>query len=163
LFFSVNRTTLKTLRLKSTGKGLLIMKTVRLLVADDHHLMREGLRSLLEKEAEFSLVGEAKNGQEIIKLAREKMPHVIVMDVSMPDLNGIEATRQILADNPSIRVVGLSGHCTMAFVRQMLDAGASGYILKSRAYEELTRAVREVVKGKKYLGLPQNLWVKKPS
>lgn len=127
------------------------MQSIRLVLADDHRLMREGLRSLLEKEESFSIAGEAENGQDVVKLARSAAPHVIVMDVSMPDLNGIEATRQILSDNPNIRIIALSGHRKMEFVREMLDAGASAYILKSRAYEELIRAVQEVTKGRKYL------------
>lgn len=127
------------------------MQTIRLILADDHCLMREGLRALLEQEETFSIVGEADNGRDAVDLARQKMPHVMIMDVSMPDLNGIEATRQILTDHPSIRIIALSGHSKMDFVRKMLEAGAAAYVLKSRAYEELIRAVREVMKGRKYL------------
>jgi DNA-binding NarL/FixJ family response regulator len=127
------------------------MQHVRLIIADDHLLMREGLRSLLEKEERFSIVGEADDGQEAVKLARTLMPHLVVMDVSMPDLNGIEATRQILQENAGIKVVALSGHSNMVFVREILDAGASAYVLKSRAYEDLVRAVDEVMAGRKYL------------
>jgi len=127
------------------------MQRVRMIIADDHLLMREGLRSLLENEERFSIVGEADNGQEAVELARKLMPHLVVMDVSMPDLNGIEATRRILEENPNIKVVALSGHSNMVFVREILDAGASAYVLKSRAYEDLIRAVDEVMAGRKYL------------
>jgi len=127
------------------------MNQVRLIIADDHLLMREGLCSLLKSEDRFSIVGEADNGQQAVELARKLMPHLVVMDVSMPDLNGIEATRQILDENPNIKIVALSGHSNMVFVREILEAGASAYVLKSRAYEDLIRAVDEVMAGRKYL------------
>lgn len=124
---------------------------IRLLLADDHQLMREGLKALIEKEDDMALVGEAEDGYGTIRLSEKLSPHVIVMDVSMPDLNGIEATRRVLEMNPNIKVVALSGHLNKEFVRQMLEAGASAYVLKTRAYEELTRAVREVMANRKYL------------
>lgn len=124
---------------------------IRIVLADDHTLMREGLKSLLTKEESFSVVGEAENGVDTVALVAKLRPHVVVMDVAMPDLNGIEATRQIHQDNDQIRVVALSGHANKQFVREMLTAGASAYVLKKRAYEELERAIREVMQGKKYL------------
>ena len=124
---------------------------VRLVLADDHAMMREGLKSLIGNESDLAVVGEAANGKETVELARKVGAHVVVMDVAMPDLNGIEATRKLLKANPSIKVVALSGHANREFVREMLKAGASAYVLKSRAYEELVRAIREVMKGKKYL------------
>ena len=124
---------------------------VRLLLADDHAMMREGLKSLIGKESDLSVVAEADNGKETLELARKCGAHVVVMDVAMPDLNGIETTRKLLKTNPNIKVVALSGHANREFVREMLKAGASAYVLKSRAYEELVRAIREVMKGKKYL------------
>ena len=124
---------------------------VRLLLADDHAMMREGLKSLIGKESDLSVVAEADNGKETLELARKCGTHVVVMDVAMPDLNGIETTRKLLKTNPNIKVVALSGHANREFVREMLKAGASAYVLKSRAYEELVRAIREVMKGKKYL------------
>jgi DNA-binding NarL/FixJ family response regulator len=124
---------------------------VRLLLADDHAMIREGLKSLLGKESDLSVVAEADNGNETLELARKSGVHVVVMDVAMPDLNGIEATRKLLKANPNIKVVALSGHANREFVREMLKAGASAYVLKSRAFEELVRAIREVMKGKKYL------------
>ena len=124
---------------------------VRLLLADDHAMMREGLKSLLGKESDLSVVAEADNGKETLELARKSGANVVVMDVAMPDLNGIETTRKLLKTNPNIKVVALSGHANREFVREMLKAGASAYVLKSRAYEELVRAIREVMKGRKYL------------
>ena len=125
--------------------------TVRLLIADDHKLMREGLRALIEKEEDLQVVGEAEDGKTTVILAGKSNPHIIVMDVSMPDLNGIEATRKILGANPHVKVVGLSGHADQHFVREMLAAGASAYILKHTASDELMRAIRTVMKGGKYL------------
>jgi DNA-binding NarL/FixJ family response regulator len=124
---------------------------VRLILADDHEMMREGLKSLIQKESGMDVVGEAENGVDTVALAAKLGPHVVVMDVAMPDLNGIEATRKIVAANPHTKVVALSGHANKEFVRQMLTAGASAYVLKKRAYEELVRAIREVMNGKKYL------------
>ncbi len=127
------------------------MNTIRLLIADDHKMMREGLKSLFEKEPSMDVVGEAENGEETVQMARKTGVHIVIMDVSMPDLNGIEATRKIVADNPNTKVIALSGYANKEFVREMLSAGAYAYVLKKRAYEELTRAVGEVMKGKKYL------------
>ena len=124
---------------------------VRLVLADDHAMLREGLKSLIAKEPDFEVVGEADNGKAIAELARKTGAHIVVMDVAMPDLNGIEATRKLVKISPNVKVVVLSGHANGEFVREMLKAGASAYVLKSRAYEELVRAVREVMKGKKYL------------
>ena len=124
---------------------------IRILLADDHDMMREGLKSLLHDEEGLQVVGEADNGKKTVELASKTRPNVVVMDVAMPDLNGIEATRQIVKANPNTRILGLSGHANKQFVREMLTAGASGYVLKKRAYEELVSAIREVMQGKKYL------------
>ncbi|MEI6211459.1 MAG: response regulator transcription factor [bacterium] len=124
---------------------------VRLVLADDHEILREGLKALLASEPDMTVVGEASSGTAILELARKTGAHIVVMDVAMPDLNGIEATRKILKAGAGIKVVALSGHSNEEFVREMLKAGASAYVLKSRAYEELVRAIREVMKGKKYL------------
>ena len=125
--------------------------TVRVVLADDHAMMREGLKALIAKEADLEVAGEADNGKEIVELARKAGAHIVVMDVAMPGLNGIEATRKLLKALPFCKVVALSGHANNKFVREMLKAGASAYVLKSRAYEELVRAIREVMKGLKYL------------
>ena len=124
---------------------------IRLVLADDHDIMREGLKALVEKEPGMEVVGEARTGREVIDLIAGTNPHVVVMDVAMPDLNGIEATRKIIEANANTRIVALSGHENKEFVREMLAAGASAYVLKKRAYEELIRAIQEVAKGKKYL------------
>jgi len=125
--------------------------SIRLILADDHEMMREGLKALIHREEGMEVVGEADNGAQTVELAARVGPHVVVMDVAMPDLNGIEATRKIVAANPHTRVVALSGHANKEFVREMLAAGASAYVLKKRAYEELVRAIREVMMGRKYL------------
>lgn len=124
---------------------------VCLVLADDHAMMREGLKALLAREPDLAVVGEACNGKQTVELARKVGAHVVVMDVAMPELNGIEAARKLLKANPAIKIVALSGHANREFVREMLKAGASAYVLKSRAYDELARAIREVMEGKKYL------------
>lgn len=124
---------------------------IRLILADDHEMVREGLKSLIRQEAGMEVVGEADNGKQAVRLAAKAGAHVVVMDIAMSDLNGIEATRKILRANPHVKVIALSGHASKEFVREMLTAGASAYVLKKHAYEELVRAIREVMKGKKYL------------
>ena len=125
--------------------------SIRLLLADDHRLMRQGLKSLIQAEAGMEIVGEADNGTEVVALATKLRPHIVIMDIAMPDLNGIEATRQIINANPQTKVIALSGHDSTQFVREMLSAGASAYLLKKRAYEELIQAIREVMNGNKFL------------
>ncbi len=124
---------------------------IRLLIADDHTMVREGLKGIIEKEVGMTVIGEADDGNKTMILAHKLRPHVVVMDVAMPDLNGIEATRRIVKENPNIKVVALSGHVNQHFVREMFAAGASAYILKQNAGEELIRAIRDVMRGKKYL------------
>lgn len=124
---------------------------IRLLLADDHQMMREGLRAIIEKEQGMCVVGEAQDGATTVEMARKLNPHMVIMDVSMPDLNGIEATRKITKTNPNLKVIGLSGHVNQLFVREMFAAGASAYILKQTASDELVRAIRDVMAGKKYL------------
>ncbi len=124
---------------------------IRLLLADDHQMMREGLRSMIEKESGMTVVGEAQDGKSTVELARKTGPHVVVMDVSMPDLNGIEAARKILKDNPNVKILALSAHADQHFVREMFVAGASAYVLKQNAYEELVRSIHDVMSGRKYV------------
>ena len=125
--------------------------SIRVLIADDHKIMLAGLRSLLEKQTDFDVVGEADNGRMAVQMAHEKKPDVVVMDVSMPDLNGIEATTQIIESLPETRVIALSMHSDKRFVMGMLRAGASGYLLKDCASQELANAILQVATGKKYL------------
>ncbi|OGR25117.1 MAG: DNA-binding response regulator [Desulfobacca sp. RBG_16_60_12] len=122
-----------------------------ILIADDHQIVREGLRSLLAKEPWIRVVGEAAEGRTAVRLARELAPDVILMDVAMPDLNGIEATRQIVAEFPAIRILALSMHDDRRFVLKMLKAGAKGYLLKDCAYKDLVKAIRVVLANRIYL------------
>ena len=125
--------------------------SIRVLIADDHKIMLAGLRSLLEKQTDIEVVGEADNGRKAVQMTQEKKPDVVVMDVSMPDLNGIEATTQIIESLPETRVIALSMHSDKRFVMGMLRAGASGYLLKDCASQELANAIVQVAGGKKYL------------
>jgi two-component system, NarL family, response regulator NreC len=125
--------------------------SIKILLADDHKITRQGLRSLLEKEPDMEVVAEAEEGRTTVRLARELLPDVVVMDVSMPDLNGMEAARQIRASLPNVKVIALSMHSDNLFVSEMLKSGASGYLLKDCAFEELARAIHVVVDGKTYL------------
>lgn len=124
---------------------------VRILLADDHNIVREGLRRLIESEHGMEVVGEADNGRSTVKLAASLKPDLIIMDVSMPDLNGIEATRQIINEFPHIKVLALSMHSDKRFVAGILKSGASGYLLKDCAFEEMTGAIRAVANGGTYL------------
>ena len=125
--------------------------SIKVLIADDHQIMREGLRSLLEKENDIQVLGEAEDGRMIQRMARELLPDVIIMDVAMPDLNGIEATRQIVAELPAIKIIALSMHDDRRFVLNMLKAGAAGYMLKDCAFKDLAKAIRVVMTHKTYL------------
>ena len=124
--------------------------SIRVLLADDHKTLVAGVRSLLEGE-EFEVVGEATSGREVLALVAKLQPDVVVMDVGMPGLNGIDTTRQIRVSAPGVKVLALSMHVDRRFVGGMLKAGASGYVVKSQAADELVRALRQVVSGKVYL------------
>jgi len=124
---------------------------IRILLADDHKIMREGLCSLLEKQNEMEVVAQAENGRMTVKLTRELAPDVVIMDVAMPDLNGIEATQQIISEFPSVKVIALSMYSDRQTVKGMLRAGASGYLIKDSAFEELAQGIRAVVANRIYL------------
>lgn len=124
---------------------------IQLVVADDHQLMREGLCALLRAESGMEVVGEAAHGREVVSLVARKRPDVVLMDVTMPTLNGVEATRQVIQLKTAARVIAVSMHNNPAFVQEILRAGASGYVLKDTAFEELTHAVHLVNAGQMYL------------
>lgn len=125
--------------------------SIRIIIADDHTIVRHGLTRLLQQESDVEVVAQAQNGHATVELARELSPDIIVMDVGMPDLNGIDATQQILRESPEIKVLALSMHSGRKFVVAMLKAGASGYLLKDCALEELTTALQTIMSGRIYL------------
>jgi DNA-binding NarL/FixJ family response regulator len=124
---------------------------IKILIADEHKIFREGLHALIDKEVGLEVVGEAGNGREVVELAQNFSPDIILMDITMPELNGIEATRKIISKNLSTKVIGLSFHSDRRFVLGMIKAGASGYLLKECTFEELVSAIHTVIKGKIYL------------
>jgi DNA-binding NarL/FixJ family response regulator len=125
--------------------------TIRILIADDHRLLREGIRSLLKEEPDITVVGEAEDGRMAVSLTHHLHPDVILMDIGMPLLNGLEAIRQIKRDHPEINVLVLTVHDNDEYYRQVLEAGASGYILKRAAASELVAAIRAVYNGEAVL------------
>jgi len=124
---------------------------VRVLLADDHKMLREGLRHLLEEQPDVEVIGEAVDGEDAITLSHRLKPDIIVMDVNMPGIDGIVATRQIAQELPEIKIVALSMYSKSTFVVEMLKAGASGYVLKEQAFKELIEAVDTVMAGEVYL------------
>ena len=125
--------------------------TIKIVLADNHPIVRQGLAQLLATEPDMRVVGEAGDYCTTIKLIQEFSPQVVILDISMPDVNGVEATRRILSQYPRIKVIGLSMHSDSLFVLNMLNAGASGYLLKDCALEELVKAILTVVNQKIYL------------
>jgi two-component system response regulator NreC len=125
--------------------------SIKILIADDHKIFREGLRALIEKQPGMEIIDEVENGRKAVQLVRDLLPDVIIMDIAMPDLNGIEATRQIVSKIPNAKVIALSMHSDKRFVVEMLKAGASGYLLKDCAFEELAHAIRAVRTNRTYL------------
>ena len=135
------------------------MNEIRLILADDHKLFRMGLRQLLDKQKLVAVVGEAADGFEAASLAQDLKPDIVLMDISMPELNGIEATRRIVDHDPSVRVIMLSMHADRRYIQESLRAGATGYLLKDSAPEELLRAVAKVMRGQFYLSAKINAQV----
>jgi DNA-binding NarL/FixJ family response regulator len=124
---------------------------IKIILADDHTILRQGLSRAFEQESDIKVIGEASDGHSAVDLVRELSPDVVVMDIGMPDLNGIEATRKIVKDQPQVKVVGLSMHSSDKYVREMFKAGAAGFLLKNCPFEELAEAVRTVAGGKTYV------------
>ncbi len=125
--------------------------TTRLVLVDDHAIFREALRTMLRAEADIEVVGEAGNGRDAVALARNLNPDILVLDIGMPDMNGIEATAAIVSRSPKIKIIALSTHSDRRFVAEMITAGASGYVVKAAAGTELLRAIRAVAQGQSYL------------
>ena len=127
------------------------MKGIRILLADDHAVVRQGFKMILDAQPDMEIVGEAGNGHEAVELAQKLKPDVVVMDVAMPELNGIEATRRVMEAVTHARVLALSMHKDSVYVREVLRAGARGYLLKDSGAADLVSAVRAVARGEGYL------------
>ncbi len=125
--------------------------SIRILVADNHGILRQGITALIEKQSDMEVIGEADNGLTAVKMARELRPDVVLMDVSMPVLNGIEATRQIKSELPEVKILALSVHAKREFVLDMVKAGVSGYMVKECVLDDLVRAVKAVMNNQSYL------------
>lgn len=126
--------------------------TIRIILVDDHHLLREVLREKLAKEADIDIVGEAADGRAALRLTAELLPDIVILDISLPEMNGVELATRITAAHGSVRIVALSMHADKRFVTEMFKAGASGYVTKTAAATELLSAIRAVAAGKRYLG-----------
>lgn len=124
---------------------------IRLLLADDHAVVRTGTRELLERKPDFHIVGEASNGEEAVRLAQELQPDVVVMDVRMPKMSGVEATRRIKEECPDVKVLVLTAHDDDEYVFALLQAGANGYLMKTAEFDELVKAIRTVASGQSML------------
>ncbi|MCP3960066.1 MAG: response regulator transcription factor [bacterium] len=125
--------------------------SIRILLADDQELFLHGLRALLEQEPDLEVIGESRDGHEAVRTARELAPDLTIMDIGMPGLNGLEATRRIVAEHPGVKVLVLSVHQEARVIQSAFEAGAAGYLLKDCATEELVRGVRVVMSGKSFL------------
>ena len=125
--------------------------SIRIILADDHAILRHGLNRLIQQQEDMEVIAQAGDGHSIVDLTRELSPDIVVMDIGMPDLNGIDATMQITRDFPQVKIIGLSMHSGKKFISEMLKAGASGYLLKDCAFEELITAIKTVMEGKTYL------------
>ena len=124
---------------------------ITIVLVDDHKILRDGLKNIIQKKANFKIIGEASDGREAVKLCRKLNPNVVITDISMQDLNGVEATSQILKENPEIKVIGLSMHSNKKFIQSLFKAGGFGYLLKDGDSEELITAITVVMQNRKYL------------
>src|SRR6058998_3342430 len=124
------------------------MPAITVLIADDHTVVRQGLRALLQTERDIEIVGEAETGRQAVRLARTLKPDVVVMDIALPQLTGLEATRQIVKEVPSSRVLILSSYSDDEYVHQLTEAGAAGYLVKEAAVTDVVKAIREASKGR---------------
>ena len=127
------------------------MSVIRILIAEDHKTVREGLKLIIEAEADMKVVGEAGDGRETVRLASELEPNVIVMDISMPELNGLAASAKLKSIAPDIKILTLTRHTDKAYLRELLQAGVSGYVLKQSESSEMLRAIRSIAAGGSYL------------
>lgn len=127
------------------------MSEIRVLIAEDHKTVREGLKMIIGAEADMKVVGEAGDGREAVRLARELQPDVVVMDISMPELNGLKATEMLKKNAPGIKLLTLTRHTDKAYLQELLQAGVSGYVLKQSEPDELLRAIRSIAGGGSYL------------
>jgi DNA-binding NarL/FixJ family response regulator len=125
--------------------------TTRIILADDHAILRQGLSKSFQNEKDMEIIAQAKDGHSTVELVRELSPDIVIMDIGMPDLNGIEATRQITKDFPRTKVIALSMHSSKNFIIEMFKAGASGYLLKDCEFDELLTAVKTVIANKTYI------------
>ena len=127
------------------------MSKVRILLADDHALVRAGMKSLLESTEGFEVVAEASNGREAVRLARTVGPDIALLDIAMPELNGLDAARRLAAESPGVKVLILSMHADAGYVREAMQAGTAGYVLKDASVDELELAIRAALRGERYL------------
>jgi DNA-binding NarL/FixJ family response regulator len=125
---------------------------IRIVLADDHTILRQSLAKSFREESDIEIIGEAKDGRSTVELVKQLQPDMVVMDIQMPDLNGLEATRRIVKEFPQIKVLGLSMYSNDKYIREMFRAGASGYLLKNCSFEELVKAVRTIMNGKIFIG-----------
>lgn len=124
---------------------------IKIVLADDHKILREGICSLVKGFPDMKVIGEAADGRAVLELVKDLSPDIVIMDISMPDLNGIDATRRITAEHPNVKVIALSMHYDKQFVSEIFTAGASGYLLKDCAFDELEHAIRIVIDNKTYI------------
>lgn len=125
--------------------------SIKIIIADDHKIIREGLKALIEKQTGMEVVAEAHDGIETVQLTKKLRPDIVIMDIGMPNMNGLAATRTIISEIQNVKIIALSMHSDRRFILEMLKAGASGYLLKDCAFEELIMAINTVMSGQSYL------------